>query len=169
MIIKYFFFVAPFLLKSNFTVVRHTCSFTWRHCNIILKCMISCYKSSSSCISWTKWLLPLTHIPLHFSWIIFPVTLLSRVAYSSTLKMEVTCFSETSVHFQRNIRRYIPDDTNPCISVRFEIPTAVTMDNFIFLLISNLTCCSVLKMEAIFFSETSVDFHQDTPPCIPKD
>jgi hypothetical protein len=30
-------------------------------------------------------------------------------AYSSTLKMEVICFSETSVDFQRTARRYIPE------------------------------------------------------------
>jgi hypothetical protein len=36
------------------------------------------------------------------------------------------------------------------------------MITFIFLLVSNLACCSILKMEAIFFSETSVDSYQDT-------
>jgi hypothetical protein len=38
-------------------------------------------------------------------------TLVSCLAYSSTLKMEVTCFSETSVDFQRTTRRYMPGDT----------------------------------------------------------
>jgi hypothetical protein len=33
--------------------------------------------------------------------------LVSCLAYTSTLKMEATCFSETSVAFQRTTRRYI--------------------------------------------------------------
>jgi hypothetical protein len=37
-------------------------------------------------------------------------TLVSRLAYSSTLKMEATCSSVTSVDFQRATRRYIPED-----------------------------------------------------------
>jgi hypothetical protein len=36
-----------------------------------------------------------------------PVT---SLACSSTLKMKATCSSETSVHFQRTTRRYIPED-----------------------------------------------------------
>jgi hypothetical protein len=36
-------------------------------------------------------------------------TLVSCLAYSSTLKMEVTCSSETSVDFQLTTRRYIPE------------------------------------------------------------
>jgi hypothetical protein len=36
--------------------------------------------------------------------------LVSCLAYSSTLKMEATCSSETSVEFQRTIRRYTPED-----------------------------------------------------------
>jgi hypothetical protein len=36
--------------------------------------------------------------------------LVSCSAYSSTLKREVTCSSETSVDFQRTTRRYIPED-----------------------------------------------------------
>jgi hypothetical protein len=43
--------------------------------------------------------------------------LVSFLAYSSTLKIEATCFSETSVDFQRTTR-HIPDDrtlhTNGC-------------------------------------------------------
>jgi hypothetical protein len=35
-------------------------------------------------------------------------TLVSFLAYSSTLKMGTTCFSETWVHFQRTKRRYNP-------------------------------------------------------------
>jgi hypothetical protein len=38
-------------------------------------------------------------------------TLVSSLAYSSTLKMKAKCSSETSVDFQRTSRRYIPDDT----------------------------------------------------------
>jgi hypothetical protein len=38
-------------------------------------------------------------------------TLVSCSAYSSTLKMEAICSSETSVYFQRTTRRYIPDDS----------------------------------------------------------
>jgi hypothetical protein len=37
-------------------------------------------------------------------------TLVSCLAYSSTLKMEVTCFSETSVDFQRTTQLYIPEN-----------------------------------------------------------
>jgi hypothetical protein len=36
-------------------------------------------------------------------------TLVSCVAYSSILKIEATCSSETSVVFQRTTRRYIPE------------------------------------------------------------
>jgi hypothetical protein len=36
--------------------------------------------------------------------------LVSYLAYSSTLKMEATCSSETSVDFQRITRRYIPEE-----------------------------------------------------------
>jgi hypothetical protein len=38
-------------------------------------------------------------------------TLVSCSAYSSTLKMEATCSSETSNDFQRITRRYIPEDS----------------------------------------------------------
>jgi hypothetical protein len=37
-------------------------------------------------------------------------TLVSCLAYSSTLKMAATCSSETSVDFQRITWRYIPED-----------------------------------------------------------
>jgi hypothetical protein len=36
--------------------------------------------------------------------------IVSCLAYSSTLKMEARCSSETSVDFQRTTRRYIPED-----------------------------------------------------------
>jgi hypothetical protein len=38
--------------------------------------------------------------------------MVSCLAYSSALKMDATCSSETSVYFQRTTRRYIPGDTN---------------------------------------------------------
>jgi hypothetical protein len=37
-------------------------------------------------------------------------TLVSCSAYSLALNMDVACSSETSVHFQRTIQRYIPED-----------------------------------------------------------
>jgi hypothetical protein len=37
-------------------------------------------------------------------------TLVSCLAYSSTLMMEATCFPETSTDFQRITLRYIPED-----------------------------------------------------------
>jgi hypothetical protein len=37
-------------------------------------------------------------------------TLVSCSVYSSNLKMEVTCSSETLVDFQRTAGRYIPED-----------------------------------------------------------
>jgi hypothetical protein len=37
-------------------------------------------------------------------------TLVYCSSYSSTLKMEATCSSRTSVHFQRTTWRYIPED-----------------------------------------------------------
>jgi hypothetical protein len=51
--------------------------------------------------------------------------LASCLAYSLTLKMEVTCFSETSVDFQRTTQRYIPEygilHNNCCYSLKFYI------------------------------------------------
>jgi hypothetical protein len=40
------------------------------------------------------------------------VTLVLGLAYSSTLKIYVTCFSETSVGFQRTTWHYISEDRN---------------------------------------------------------
>jgi hypothetical protein len=37
----------------------------------------------------------------------------SGLDYSSILKIEETCSSETSVNLQRTMRRYIPEDINP--------------------------------------------------------
>jgi hypothetical protein len=39
-------------------------------------------------------------------------TVVSCLAYSSTLKMEVTCYSEESVDFQVTTQRYIPENRN---------------------------------------------------------
>jgi hypothetical protein len=41
----------------------------------------------------------------------YAFTVLSCSAYSSTLKMEAICSSETSVGFQRTTWRYIPEDS----------------------------------------------------------
>jgi hypothetical protein len=38
------------------------------------------------------------------------IALVSCLVYSSTLKMEATCSSETSVDLQWTTRRYIPED-----------------------------------------------------------
>jgi hypothetical protein len=46
-------------------------------------------------------------------------TLGSCSAYSSTLKMEAICSSETSVHFQRTIQRYIPENSTLQSQVQF--------------------------------------------------
>jgi hypothetical protein len=48
-------------------------------------------------------------IQLESRWLCLPqvFTLVSCSAYSSTLKMDVTCFSETSVDFQRITQRYM--------------------------------------------------------------
>jgi hypothetical protein len=46
--------------------------------------------------------------------------LVSCSAYSSTLKMEAICSSETSVDFQRNARRYIPEDSTVLKCVDFK-------------------------------------------------
>jgi hypothetical protein len=47
-----------------------------------------------------------------FSWLCLPSAfmLISRLTYSSTLKMKATCSSETSVDFQRTTRCYISQD-----------------------------------------------------------
>jgi hypothetical protein len=36
--------------------------------------------------------------------------MVGRLAHSSNLKMGATCFSETSVDFQRTTRRHIPEE-----------------------------------------------------------
>jgi hypothetical protein len=41
-------------------------------------------------------------------------------AYSSTLNIEATCSSETSVYFQRTIPRYIPEDITLLFHGRFD-------------------------------------------------
>jgi hypothetical protein len=61
--------------------------------------------------------------------------LVSCLAYSSTLKMEARCFSETSVDFQRTTRRYIPEDrtlhNHRCENLRAynEIPVSMFLLN----------------------------------------
>jgi hypothetical protein len=46
-------------------------------------------------------------------------TLVSCSAYSSTLKMEAICSSETSVYFQRTTRRYMPEDGTLQLPINF--------------------------------------------------
>jgi hypothetical protein len=48
------------------------------------------------------------------AWIRQQAQLGSCVTYSSTLKMEATCSSETSVNFQRTTPRYVPEDRTLC-------------------------------------------------------
>jgi hypothetical protein len=48
-------------------------------------------------------------------------TLVSCLAYSSTLKMEAKCSSETSVDFQRTTRHYIPEDRTLQICVKLQL------------------------------------------------
>jgi hypothetical protein len=43
-------------------------------------------------------------------WDITPYSPLKALAYSSTLKMEAICSTETLADFQRTTRRYIPED-----------------------------------------------------------
>jgi hypothetical protein len=44
--------------------------------------------------------------------------LVSWLAYFSTLKIEATCSSETSVEFQRTTRRYIPENRTTLESIQ---------------------------------------------------
>jgi hypothetical protein len=46
---------------------------------------------------------------MRFSWHATCFTLVSFLAYSSAMKMEATCSSETSVGFQRATRRYVTE------------------------------------------------------------
>jgi hypothetical protein len=50
------------------------------------------------------------HLKQENSTLPLPLTLVSCLAYSSTLKMEATCPSETSVDFQRATRPYIAEE-----------------------------------------------------------
>jgi hypothetical protein len=47
-------------------------------------------------------------------WLCLPpaFTLVSCLVYASTLKMEMTCSSETSVELQLTTWRYVPEDRN---------------------------------------------------------
>jgi hypothetical protein len=47
--------------------------------------------------------------------------LVSYLPHSSTLKIEATCSSETSVDFQQTTRRYIPEDTTPQLKYLFSV------------------------------------------------
>jgi hypothetical protein len=71
------------------------------------------------------------------------------LVYSSTLKIEVTYSSETSVYFQRATRPYIPED-RPIHNHRGENLKSYTIPYF-----------STLIMEVKCFSQTSVDFNRN--------
>jgi hypothetical protein len=62
----------------------------------------SCNKNERSFKSFNFWDITLC-LPSDF-------TLVSSLAYYSTLKMEATCFPETSFDLQRSTWRYIPED-----------------------------------------------------------
>jgi hypothetical protein len=68
-----------------------------------------------------------------------------KVDYFSTLKMETTCFSETSLDFQQTTRRYIPEDSilynRSCENLKFY-----------------MTLCSVLERHRRFGGNCSC-FH----------
>jgi hypothetical protein len=51
--------------------------------------------------------------------------LVSCSAYSSTLKMEDICFSETLVKFRRTVRRYIPEESTLQYEFNFALPLTV--------------------------------------------
>jgi hypothetical protein len=58
--------------------------------------------------------------------------LVSFSAYSSTLKMEAICSSETSVDFQRTTRRYIPEDGTVLYCVHNSLPRDRYKANWIY-------------------------------------
>jgi hypothetical protein len=66
--------------------------------------VLTYFKTCILCMSRKEWGKPWVCMPPAF-------TLGSCSAYSSTLKMETTCSSETSVDFKQTIRRYIPEDS----------------------------------------------------------
>jgi hypothetical protein len=81
-------------------------------------------------------------------------TLVFCLAYSPTLKMEVTFLSETSVHRQRTTRRYITDDINPhnhrCHNVKSHM-TKICQPNFLtFLYGKNMLFLTTLKFSGSF-------------------
>jgi hypothetical protein len=86
-------------------------------------------------------------------------TLFSSLSYYFTLRMEETCFSETSVDFQRTTRRYIQEyrtlHVRPCFGVRRTILRHVRFSQR-YVLPSSCT----LKMEAAVSSETLVPMDQ---------
>jgi hypothetical protein len=71
---------------------------------MILSCSTKCYHSGGSEEPYLLGYKALLHA--YFM-------LVSCLAYSSTLKMEVSCYSKTSVDFQRTTQRYIPKDRSP--------------------------------------------------------
>jgi hypothetical protein len=56
-------------------------------------------------------------------------TLVSSLAYSYILKIEVTCYSETSVEFQRIIRCYTPE--NSLFGILYQLPVTTRRTSFV--------------------------------------
>jgi hypothetical protein len=68
----------------------------------------SCILAMLDSIKITSDIFAALHIIFHSCFIL--LVLLEELTYSSTLKMEATCSSETSVDYQRTTRSYIPED-----------------------------------------------------------
>jgi hypothetical protein len=75
------------------------------------------------------------------------------LAYSSTLKMKVVCFSETSANFNRITRHYIAGD------ITLQSPALL---GACFFVVSCLAYSSTLKMEVERFSITMLNIYQIT-------
>jgi hypothetical protein len=81
-------------------------------------------------------------------------TLVSCSAYSSTLKMEAICFSETSVDFQRTTWRYIQEDSTlhnqRCENLKsyiFKISFVIPATLIVICIIMNIGCFLVLALD----------------------
>jgi hypothetical protein len=79
--------------------------------------------------------------------------LVSCSAYSSTLKKETICSSETSVDFQRTTRRYIPEDST-LHNHRCENLTSYNIK------VARITGCQILKLTLTSHSLRSIEFEQ---------
>jgi hypothetical protein len=117
---------------------------------------------------------------LNQSWLPPPFTLVSCSDYSSTLKMEAKCSSETSVDFQA-LCWTLPFTLVSCsaysstlkMKALYSSETSVDFQALClppaFRLVSCSAYSSTFKMEAICSSETSVDFQRTTRRYIPED